>query len=101
MTLANVLTLALMGWFLWWFLSREWREYRAFQVADEQAAHYVGLDDLMGPTQSPPPPAPLDPSAEPAFQFPGIPSGWTLDRYARDGLTQINVHLAQAARHQP
>lgn len=42
-------------------------------------------------------PAPRE-DEEPAYQFPGIPPGWSLDRYARDGITQLNIHLAQAAR---
>lgn len=35
---------------------------------------------------------------EPAYTFDGVPDGWSLDRYARDGVHQLQVLLAQHAR---
>lgn len=35
---------------------------------------------------------------EPAYQFPGVPRGWSLDQYAHDGIIQLRVLLTQAAR---
>lgn len=102
MTLPNLITVALMGWFTVCFLRREWYAYCADRDAQEADANYVGLDDLLDAaderdtvevTHTAP-----DPSREPAFQFPGIPDGWSLDRYARDGIKQLNLHLVQAAR---
>lgn len=102
MTLPNLLTIALMGWFLVWFLRREWYAYCEDRDANEASAHYVSLDDLMEAADDGDSveitSAVLDPSEEPAYQFPGIPPGWSLDRYARDGIAQLNLHLAQAAR---
>lgn len=102
MTLPNLLTVALMGWFLVWFLRREWYAYCEDRDAREGSGAYVSLDELMDAadtrdtvevTCTEP-----DPSEEPAYQFPGIPPGWSLDRYARDGIAQLNLHLTQAAR---
>lgn len=105
MTLPNLLTITLLVWFLVWFLRREWHAYCADRAADEAAAHYVGLDDLMDAADQRDSvhisSTPVDPSEEPAYQFPGIPPGWSLDRYARDGIAQLNLHLAQAARRNP
>lgn len=103
MTLPNLITVALMGWFLVWFLRREWYAYCEDRDAQEASATYVSLDDLMDDADRRDrvditPPAAVDPSEEPAYQFPGIPPGWSLDRYARDGISQINLHLVQAAR---
>lgn len=41
---------------------------------------------------------PVDESIEPAYRFPGVPEGWSLDRYAADGIQQMQIHLAQVAR---
>jgi hypothetical protein len=123
-TATDILTLFLMGWFMFWFLRRELDEYRAFRAAEESAAEYVGIDDLLEPSGGDDAHADglggrdadqhslhgriarrrarrPDMATEPAYQFPGIPEGWSLDRYTRDGIQQITLHLVQAARRRP
>lgn len=125
MTVANLITMLLLGWFLIWCLRREMDAYRDYRDAQETQVEYVGIDDLLEPGDA----ADRDDDAdrgdcadrkdsdgtattnmdergrrmpaEPAYQFPGIPDGWTLDRYAHDGIQQVNLHLAQAARRNP
>lgn len=128
MTATDILTLSIMGWFMFWFLRRELDEYRAFRAAEESATEYVGIDDLLEPSGSDDeyvdgsggrdadqnslrgrvarrrarrPDKASAITAEPAYQFPGIPEGWSLDRYTRDGIQQITLHLVQAARRRP
>ena len=110
MTPANVLTLFLLVWFLLWFLRRELDAHRAYVAAERDAAEYVGIDDLLDgrPQDSDPAPEQTDQSprrpampAEAAYQFPGVPEGWSLDRYTRDGLQQLTLHLVQSARRRP
>lgn len=105
--------MTLMGWFLWWYVSREVREYLTYRADRETSIQHADTcerlcedsndqGDESEPTPPPTcPPEPRDPSAEPAYQFPGIPSGWSLDRYTRDGLQQLTVHLVQSARRKP
>lgn len=39
-----------------------------------------------------------DTDIEPVLTVPGVPAGWSLDRYIADGMSQIHLALAQAAR---
>lgn len=130
-TSSQVITTVLLVWFLLWFLRREVDSYMAFRAAQDAVIEYVGLDDLLDgdtdevdgsegvigpedPNRTPVPtplharrfraakaPTPSGMPCEPAYQFPGIPVGWSLDRYARDGIQQLTLHLVQSARRKP
>lgn len=121
----------LLCWFLIWCVRREVDAYRDHRDAQEAQVEYVGIDDLLEPGYAADRDDDADHAdhadredlddmggtvttnedergrrrrrmpAEPAYQFPGVPNGWTLDRYARDGIQQLSLHLAQAARHNP
>lgn len=69
--------------FLVWYMTKERASYRRC-VKDGVRAESTSLG--------------VDPLVEPACQFPGVPEGWSLDRYARDGLQQIHIALVQASR---
>lgn len=87
----------ILGFLVGHFLRREWLSYQAVARArDEHCGHKPNEDsDEDQPNEAV---RPHDPSQEPAYQFPGVPRGWSLDRYARDGISQMNLHLAQTAR---
>lgn len=108
----SLLPIVVLGVLVGLFLRREWHRMQATSHAravdwarkarrdaygdhDGHQHDHDGSEHGDGPQDAP---RPHDPSEEPAYQFPGVPAGWSLDRYARDGLSQINLHLAQAAR---
>lgn len=35
---------------------------------------------------------------EPAYRYPGLPAGQSIDGYVRDGLTSLRIHLIQQSR---
>lgn len=108
----SLLPIVLLAVCLALFVRREWHRMQATSHAravdwarkarrdaygdrDDHQHDHDGNGHDDSPTDAP---RPHDPSEEPAYQFPGIPAGWSLDRYTRDGLSQINLHLAQDAR---
>lgn len=106
----SLLPILLLGVCVALFVRREWHRMQAASHAravdwarrarreayeDHDGHQHDGECDDDAPQAAP---RPRDPSEEPAYQFPGVPAGWSLDRYARDGISQMNLHLAQTAR---
>jgi hypothetical protein len=85
----DLLVPVLFAAFVCWFVTSEHRAYRTerARVPLETNHRRTGTPHHDG-----------DPSIEPACQFDGVPTNWTLDRYAREGLHDIRIMLTQAAR---
>lgn len=89
--MALVLLLLLVGY----SLLRQRHDYAAYRDNDTTGPRHAHRAPGVRRVRHKPGSSPI----EPAYQYPGIPTGWSLDRYVNDGHQQVRIFLAQQARH--